>query len=57
MVTAKQFIDMCIIPYREGWGYIYGQWGATWTKGQVRNAVGKGWITAEEYALITGEQY
>ena len=32
MVTAKQFIDMCVIPYREGWGYIYGQWGATWTK-------------------------
>lgn len=31
MVTAKQFIDMCVIPYKEGWGYIYGQWGATWT--------------------------
>lgn len=28
-----------------------------WTKGQVRDAVGKKWITAEEYALITGEQY
>lgn len=28
-----------------------------WTKGQVRNAVFKEWITAEEYALITGEEY
>ena len=28
-----------------------------WTKGQVRNAVVKEWITAEEYALITGEEY
>lgn len=27
-----------------------------WSKQRVRNAVGK-WITAEEYALITGEQY
>lgn len=28
-----------------------------WNKRMVRNAVVKGWITAEEYALITGEDY
>ena len=29
----------------------------TWNKAMVRNAVVKGWITEEEYALITGEDY
>ena len=28
-----------------------------WKKKAVRNAVTKGWITAEEYTLITGEAY
>lgn len=28
-----------------------------WSKKAVRNAVVKGWITAEEYAEITGEVY
>lgn len=28
-----------------------------WNKVMVRNAVKKGWITAEEYQLITGEPY
>ncbi len=28
-----------------------------WTKGQVANAVKKGWITADEYRNITGEDY
>jgi uncharacterized XkdX family phage protein len=28
-----------------------------WTKEMVANAVVKGWITAEEYKLITGEDY
>jgi uncharacterized XkdX family phage protein len=28
-----------------------------WTKAWVRNAVVKGKITAEEYAVITGEAY
>ncbi len=28
-----------------------------WTLRQVRNAVTKGWITAEEFAEITGEEY
>lgn len=28
-----------------------------WSKTMVRNAVVKGWITAEEYELITGEVY
>lgn len=28
-----------------------------WKKKAVRNAVLKGWITAEEYAEITGEAY
>ncbi len=28
-----------------------------WNKPMVRNAVVKGWITAEEYELITGEVY
>ena len=26
-------------------------------KAMVRNAVAKNWITREEYALITGEEY
>ena len=28
-----------------------------WTVGMVRNAVIKGWITEEEFKLITGEDY
>lgn len=28
-----------------------------WSKAAVRNAVRKGWITADEYAEITGEPY
>lgn len=28
-----------------------------WTKEQVENAVKKGWITADEYREITGEDY
>ena len=28
-----------------------------WNKVMVKNAVKKGWITAEEYQLITGEPY
>ena len=28
-----------------------------WNKTMVKNAVRKGWITAEEYQLITGEPY
>lgn len=28
-----------------------------WNKTMVRNAVVKGWITAEEYQEITGEVY
>lgn len=28
-----------------------------WNKTMVRNAVVKGWITAEEYEVITGERY
>ncbi len=29
----------------------------TWNKEMVANAVVKGWITAAEYELITGEPY
>lgn len=28
-----------------------------WSEARVRNAVEKGWITAEEYQEITGEVY
>ena len=28
-----------------------------WNKKMVRNAVAKGWITADEYTLIIGEDY
>lgn len=28
-----------------------------WSIERVRNAVGKGWITAEEFKAITGEKY
>lgn len=28
-----------------------------WSKRQVHDAVVKGWITAEEYEIITGETY
>lgn len=28
-----------------------------WTRAMVRNAVGKAWITEDEYTLITGEDY
>lgn len=33
--------------------YLAGQW----KKKAVKNAVKKGWITAEEYEEITGEPY
>lgn len=33
--------------YEAGW----------WTKKMVKNAVIKKWITAEEYKIITGEDY
>lgn len=29
----------------------------TWNKAMVRNAVVKGWITEEEYEIITGEPF
>lgn len=32
MVTAADFIAKVKIPLNEHWGYIYGQWGATWTR-------------------------
>lgn len=35
------------------WYYASG----LWNKKMVHNAVVKGWITAAEYALITGEDY
>lgn len=28
-----------------------------WSKKRVHDAVGKGWITPEEYQLITGDPY
>ena len=28
-----------------------------WSIERIRNAVVKGWITAEEYKIITGEDY
>ncbi|MDO4809968.1 MAG: XkdX family protein [Eubacteriales bacterium] len=28
-----------------------------WNKEMVRNAVSKGWITAEEFEMITGDKY
>ncbi len=31
--------------------------GGLWTKKQIGDAVSKGWITAEEYREITGEDY
>lgn len=31
--------------------------GNFWNKQMVRNAVVRGWITAEEYTMITGEAY
>lgn len=31
MVTAAQFIEKVLIPFREKWGYIYGTWGSVWT--------------------------
>ena len=32
MVTAAQFIEKVKIPLEQGWGYIYGTWGTTWTQ-------------------------
>ena len=29
----------------------------SWNKAMVANAVVKGWITKEEYQMITGEEY
>ena len=31
--------------------------GGLWSIERVRNAVVKSWITAEEYKIITGEEY
>ena len=28
-----------------------------WTKEQVKNGVAKGWLTPEEFKVVTGEDY
>ena len=38
MVTAKAFADQCMIPYNDGWGYIYGTWGSLWTEKKQKSA-------------------
>ena len=38
MVSAKAFIEQCYIPLNEGWGYIWGQWGAVWTEAKQKAA-------------------
>ena len=32
MVNVDEFLRNVMIPFREGWGYIYGTWGQVWTK-------------------------
>lgn len=38
MVTAQDFIEKVNIPLKEGWGYVYGQWGAVWTEAKQKAA-------------------
>lgn len=38
MVSAADFVEKCYIPLNEGWGYIYGQWGAVWTEAKQKAA-------------------
>ena len=38
MVTAAAFADQCMIPYNDGWGYIYGTWGSIWTEKKQKAA-------------------
>ena len=38
MVSAADFVEKCYIPLNEGWGYIWGQWGAVWTEAKQKAA-------------------
>ena len=38
MVTAAEFVKEVMIPYNDGWGYIYGTWGSLWTKAKQEAA-------------------
>ena len=38
MVKAALFVEQVMIPYDEGWGYIYGTWGSMWTEKKQKAA-------------------
>lgn len=51
MIKANEFVEQCLVPYEQGWGYIWGKYGQTWTaKDQARatrpltKAYGAQWI-------------
>lgn len=47
MMTKSKYYDVVKAHYDDGF----------WSIKKVRKAVEKGWITAEEFTEITGEQY
>jgi len=38
MVKAADFVRYVMIPYEEGWGYVYGTWGSLWTAEKQKSA-------------------
>lgn len=35
-INVAEFVETCLIPYREGWGYILGGSGKVWTEAQQK---------------------
>lgn len=56
MTTAKEFISYVLIPYREGWGYIYGTSGQTWTEAKQK-AIQKTTDEGREMSRKVGGQW
>ena len=38
MIKASEFVLQCLVPYEQGWGYIWGKYGQVWTAAQQKAA-------------------
>ena len=49
-IGVTQFVEKCMIPYREGWGYILGGSGQVWTEEKQKK------VEEMRRALAVGDQ-
>ena len=57
-MDEKKMQEEAVIEHSPKFELVKGYYDAgLWKKKAVKNAVVKGWITADEYEEITGEQY